>query len=63
MYSGEPRQGPQVIRPWNLAWRADFGLSSFIEPEELTLLAELYLMEGFLAVSYTHLTLPTKLEV
>lgn len=46
-YCDEPTKGPQVVRPWNLAWRSDFGLSHFVEPEEMLQLAELYLLEGF----------------
>ena len=45
-YCNELTQGPHVVRPWNLAWRADFGLSSILEPDELYTLAEMYLVEG-----------------
>ncbi|CAK9086345.1 FO synthase subunit 1 [Durusdinium trenchii] len=30
--------GPQYLRPWMLAWRADSGCSGYIEPDQLALL-------------------------
>lgn len=38
--------GPCYLRPYQLGYRKDFGLSSSCEPEELVQLAELVLMEG-----------------
>jgi hypothetical protein len=47
VYSNELTVGAQVLRPFHLAWRADFGLSAIIEPETLVELAELILLHGF----------------
>lgn len=41
-------EGPQLCRPWQLAWRADFGCSGFFEPETACLIVELMLVEGHL---------------
>lgn len=49
-YCAELQPGPHVVRPFNLGWRADFGLSGFIEPEQLIQLSELYLLEGTLVL-------------
>ena len=38
--------GAHVLRPWMLAWRADFGLPGSAEPDQIELLAELILSEG-----------------
>ena len=48
-YCREICAGPQLLRPYHLCWRADFGLSSMIEPDVLLMLAELYLSEGWLS--------------
>lgn len=45
-YAEELVEGAQMLRPFNLAWRSDFGLSSICEPDEMMTLAELYLTEG-----------------
>ena len=45
-YCSEISDGPQLLRPYHLAWRSDFGLSGVLEPEELYTLAELVLAEG-----------------
>lgn len=42
------RPGPVRMRIWQLAYRADFGMSMLIDPEALLYLAELILTEGFL---------------
>lgn len=47
-YSAELSVGPQILRPFHLAWRADFGLSALIEPETVIELAELILLNGLL---------------
>eukprot|EP00435_Cladocopium_sp_Y103_P070774 s395_g36.t1 len=39
-YSKELTVGPQVLRPFHLSWRADFGLSAIIEPDNLLELVE-----------------------
>ena len=40
--------GPGFIRPWQCSWRADFGVSSMVDPEQAEALMELYLQEGSL---------------
>ena len=47
-YSDQLSEGPQLLRPYHLAWRGDFGLSAILEPDEMYTLAELYLTNGFL---------------
>lgn len=37
------------LRPWQLAWRADHGISGVIEPEVCEMLMQLMLTEGFLS--------------
>ena len=39
--------GPVLLRPWQLAWRSDYGLAALCEPEEFLRLAELVVCEGF----------------
>jgi len=43
------KPGPVQLRVWQLAFRADFGLAMLIDPDELELLVELILVEGFFA--------------
>lgn len=50
----EVTEGQHCLRPFHLAWRSDFGLSSMIEPDEMYTLAELYLTEGHLATKKIH---------
>ena len=38
-----------VARPWMLSWRADFGTSGLVEPDNFELLVQLLLSEGFLS--------------
>lgn len=45
-------RGPKVLRPYQLAWRADFGLTQMCDPDELESLVELILSEGFLVRSF-----------
>lgn len=47
-YSDQLSEGPQLLRPYHLSWRSDFGLSAILEPDEMYTLAELYLTNGFL---------------
>lgn len=54
-YSGTLRPGPVELRLWQLSFRTDFGISNMVDPDELELLVELILVEGFLG-------LPTWLE-
>lgn len=35
-----------LLRPWQLSWRSDFGVSNMVEPDVAELLVELYLSEG-----------------
>lgn len=51
-YTNELTTGPHAVRPWQLAWRSDFGLSSLCEPDELYTLAELILAEGSFVDSF-----------
>ena len=37
---------PGLLRPWMLAFRSDFGISGFIDPEQATMLMELIGLEG-----------------
>eukprot|EP00435_Cladocopium_sp_Y103_P060864 s625_g22.t1 len=58
--------GPQLCRPWQLAWRADFGCSGFFEPETACLIVELMFVEGHLgfklqAVSALMSAIPSKI--
>lgn len=46
VYADELKSGPQCVRPFNLAWRSDFGLAYICEPEELVFLAQLILSSG-----------------
>lgn len=39
--------GPVFLRPWMLAWRADYGLAGMAEPDEFTKLVELVATSGF----------------
>ena len=39
--------GAQYCRPWQLAWRADFGCSGYLEPEHASKILELMCSEGF----------------
>lgn len=41
--------GRRILRPYQLAWRADMGLAQMCEPEELETLVQLILSEGLLA--------------
>ena len=45
-YAHDFGEGAKVLRPYHLSWRADFGLSSMIEPDVLVMLAEVILAEG-----------------
>ena len=47
-YSGDMRPGPVQLRVWQLSFRSDFGLANMIDPDELELLVEMILLEGFL---------------
>ncbi|CAL1167352.1 unnamed protein product [Cladocopium goreaui] len=47
LYSKELTAGPQLLRPFHLSWRADFGLSAIIEPDNLVEIVELILLNGF----------------
>ena len=38
-----------VARPWMFSWRADFGTSGLVEPDNFELLVQLVLSEGFLS--------------
>lgn len=49
LYSKELTAGPQLLRPFHLSWRADFGLSAFIEPDNLVEIVELILLNGLLS--------------
>ena len=44
--------GPHCIRPWQLAFRSDYGLSNVMEPDQLVELVELILRSGPLACYY-----------
>ena len=48
VYSTELTVGAQLLRPFHLSWRADFGLSAIIEPDNLVELVELILLNGLL---------------
>lgn len=37
---------PCLLRPWTLSFRADFGVSGFLDPEVGELLLQLILSEG-----------------
>jgi hypothetical protein len=37
---------PGLLRPWMLAFRSDFGISGFIDPEQAIMLMELIGLEG-----------------
>lgn len=57
-YANDFGEGTKVLRPYHLSWRADFGLSSMIEPDVLVMLAEVILAEGQgVSVSARYLTL------
>lgn len=45
-YSTDMQPGGKIFRLHWMAWRGDFGLTKFIEPEEFITLAELILVEG-----------------
>ena len=49
-YSGDMRPGPVQLRVWQLSFRTDFGLANMIDPDELELLVEMILVEGFLGL-------------
>ena len=40
--------GPGLIRPWQCAWRGDFGVSSMVDPDQAEMLMEVIVQEGFL---------------
>ena len=44
-------RGAGHIRPWQCAWRCDFGISGMVDPEQAEMLMELYLENGFLRFS------------
>lgn len=44
------RPGPVQLRVWQLSFRTDFGLANMIDPDELELLVEMILVEGFLGL-------------
>ena len=46
-------EGAQLLRPWMLAWREDFGCSGFIEPDQAMMIVELMLTEGYLVSRHT----------
>ena len=46
-YSVDMTPGSKLLRPYQLGWRGDMGLSQLIDPEELVTLCELILYEGF----------------
>lgn len=35
-----------LIRPWQVGWRSDFGISGMVDPEVANNLIEIYLQEG-----------------
>ena len=39
--------GAAQCRPWMLHWRADYGCSGYLEPDQATLILELIFSEGF----------------
>ena len=41
-----------VIRPWQLGWRSDFGISGMIDPEVGENLIELICQEGILSQDF-----------
>ena len=45
-------EGAQVLRPWMLGWRQDFGCSGYHEPEQASMIVELMLLEGFLGCEF-----------
>ena len=47
VYASEIKAGGCYLRPYMLGYRQDFGLSGMCEPDQMVLLAQLMLQEGF----------------
>lgn len=47
VYAAAFKTGGCFLRPYMLGFRRDFGYSSMCEPEQMILLAQLFLQEGF----------------
>ena len=52
-YAENMIQGHQIVRVWNLAFRPDFGLPGYCEPEETETLLGLILTQGCLERNQT----------
>ncbi|CAK9114864.1 Uncharacterized protein SCF082_LOCUS53189 [Durusdinium trenchii] len=44
---GPHANGPCFLRPFQLGWRADFGLAGSLDPDQLLLMSELIMSESF----------------
>lgn len=47
-YSNSLEPGPKLLRPWNLAFRTDFGLPGMVDPFDFHTLLECVLTQGLL---------------
>ena len=44
--------GPGLIRPWQCAWRGDFGVSAMVDPDQAEMLMEIFVQEGLLGALF-----------